>query len=104
MPDRRTFATGILPSALSELTALRHPLPSLVSYAGSRGTGDPSPAVWRRRASVAAVSDRRIERRHDGRTPPLQEGTTVGDRRYRPGAIDSRAAWATASAVIPKCL
>jgi hypothetical protein len=71
MPDRRTFATGILPSALSELTALRHPLPSLVSYAGSRGTGDPSPPVW---------------------------------RRYRPAAIDSRAAWATASAVIPKCL
>ena len=50
MPRRRTFAAPILGSARSELPALRQGTeppsadwsPSLVSYAGSRGTGIPS--------------------------------------------------------------
>jgi hypothetical protein len=44
MPRRRTFASGILPFAHSELTALRPSWASLVSYAGSQGMGNPSQA------------------------------------------------------------
>ena len=41
MPRRRTFAEGILPSALSLPAALSASMPPLAAKAGSRGTGSP---------------------------------------------------------------
>jgi len=45
VPRRRTFATGILPFAHSEETFASQSLLRSVSYAGSRGTGNPDLAV-----------------------------------------------------------
>ena len=42
MPRRRTFAEGILPSALSLPAALSASMPPLAANAGSRGMGSPS--------------------------------------------------------------
>ena len=43
MPRRRTFAEGIVPSALSLPAALSASMPPLAAKAGSRGMGSPSP-------------------------------------------------------------
>ena len=46
MPHRRTFATGILPFAHSDAACASPSWLRLAAYAGSRGTGSPSPPVF----------------------------------------------------------
>jgi len=48
VPRRRTFAAGILPSALSDADCTPQSLLRLSAYAGSRGTGNPAPTTMKK--------------------------------------------------------
>ena len=65
VPSRRTLATGILPSACSRETKLRHPGYARFPYVGSIGTGPP-------------LANPYSGARGDNRSPPARAGADGG--------------------------